>query len=74
MEEPLYTFTMDGLDPKQEVVRFEGVEEISRLYRFEITVPVGDPSLALLDAVGQPCVRTMQIGEAPRHVHGIGLD
>jgi len=73
MSQPLYTFTADALSDPVEVVRFEGVEEISRLFRFEITIATSNPSLSFDDLVGTPGQLTLQIGKEPRHVHGIIL-
>ncbi len=73
MSQPLYTFTADALSDPVEVVRFQGVEEISRLFRFEITIATGNQSLPFDDLVGTPGQLTLQVGEEPRHVHGIIL-
>ncbi len=73
MSQPLYTFTADALSDPVEVVRFEGVEEISTLFRFEITIATSNPNLAFDDLVGAPGQLTLQVGDEPRYVHGLVL-
>lgn len=69
----LYTLTIDGVSQDLHVIRFHGREALSELFRFEIDVASSDANIAPSSVIGRPGLLTMQIGDEPRHVHGMVL-
>ncbi len=67
----MHTFEVDGLSTELRVMRFEGHEALSQLYRFDVTLACEDPALAFADLVGKPCVLTFKVDDEPRFAHGI---
>lgn len=67
-------FESKALEPDTfKVVRFEGVEEISRCYRFEIELVSDHADIDLAAVLGQPAHLALQRGDdgEPRKLHGI---
>jgi type VI secretion system secreted protein VgrG len=66
-----FILACEGLPPGARVVAFEGVEEISTTYRYEVDILV-DPDADLSDAVGSAATLTIG-GDASRStvVHGV---
>jgi type VI secretion system secreted protein VgrG len=67
----MHSFEVDGLSTELRVMRFEGHEALSQLYRFDITLACEDPALAFADLVGKPAVLTFKVDDEPRYAHGI---
>jgi type VI secretion system secreted protein VgrG len=65
-----FTFEVEGLDEELRVVRFQGSEAISQLFRFELTVAAESPDVNFEDVVNQPALLTVE-GDSPRYVNGI---
>jgi len=65
-----FTFEVEGLDEELRVVRFQGSEGISQLFRFELTVAAESADLKFEDVVNQPAVLAVE-GDGTRHVNGI---
>jgi type VI secretion system secreted protein VgrG len=65
-----FTFEVEGLDEELRVVRFQGSEAVSQLFRFELTVAAESPDLKFDDVVNQPALLTVE-GDGTRHVNGI---
>lgn len=66
-----YTFAVDGLDGDLAVLRFDGVEGLSRPYRFDIELTSHDPDIVFEDVVGKNAVLQWITADEPRCVHGI---
>jgi type VI secretion system secreted protein VgrG len=66
-----HTFHVEGLHDTLRVARFEGEEEISRLFRFDITVLCETRELDFREVVGRRAELVMCLGTMPRRVHGI---
>ncbi|MFO0757423.1 MAG: type VI secretion system tip protein TssI/VgrG [Byssovorax sp.] len=67
----MHTFKVSGVSSELRVMRFEGFEALSQLYRFDVTVACEDPAIAFTDVVGKNATLTFQVDDEPRHVHGI---
>ena len=62
----MHTFKVDGLSSELRVMRFEGHEAISQLYRFDITVACEDLALAFAKRAGATGVLTYHAVDAAR--------
>jgi type VI secretion system secreted protein VgrG len=71
-----FSFTVDGLSTELRVASFRGVQELSSLYRFEITLYTEEAEVAFADVLGRPAVLTINNADdsGPRHIHGIVAD
>ncbi|WP_437578495.1 type VI secretion system Vgr family protein [Sorangium sp. So ce887] len=67
----MHTFQIEGVGEDLRVVRFEGQEAVSELFRFDITLVSRAGDLALDGAVGKRASLTFSVSEDVRHVHGI---
>ncbi|WP_437498731.1 type VI secretion system Vgr family protein [Sorangium sp. So ce1099] len=67
----MHLFQIDGLEPELRVSRFEGREGISELFHFDVLVASQDKDIAFADVVGKQARLTWQVGEQPRHLHGV---
>lgn len=54
-----------------DVLRFTGIEGISRLYQFELDLVSASPGIALGSMIRKPVTLSIVGREADRHVHGI---
>ena len=67
-----FKFEIQGLGTTTWVVRLEGEEAISELFRFELTLTSEDPQIPFADVIGMPALLTLATdGSEPRYVHGI---
>ncbi|XXT15187.1 type VI secretion system tip protein TssI/VgrG [Sorangium sp. So ce429] len=67
----MHLFQIDGLEHELRVSRFEGREGISELFHFDVLVASQDKDIAFADVVGKLARLTWQVGEQPRHLHGV---
>ncbi|WP_437585664.1 type VI secretion system Vgr family protein [Sorangium sp. So ce1000] len=67
----MHSFQVDGLEHELRVTRFEGREGISELFHFDVLVACAERDLAFADVVGKPALLTWQVGDLPRHLHGV---
>jgi type VI secretion system VgrG family protein len=71
-ERKRFTFVCQGLpEDTFSVVRFKGVEGISRLYEFDITLVSDDPEINLQKVLQNPATLTILGGGQDRPIHGI---
>jgi type VI secretion system secreted protein VgrG len=73
------TFKVQGLSDVLRVATFRGVEDLSSLYRYELSLFTEEAEVSFADVLGRPAVLTMVITQngvesAPRHIHGIIAD
>ena len=68
-----FTFTINGVDQPLKVVRFQGAEGLSKLFRYQLELAFEDPELDFAAIVGQGALLTLynEHEEVERHVHGI---
>ena len=67
-----FLFEINGLSQTLRVVRFEGQEGLSELFRFEVIVACEDDAVGFDGVLGQPALLTMVADEGePRYVHGL---
>jgi type VI secretion system secreted protein VgrG len=64
------SFKVQGLSSKLYVVKLEGEEAISDLFRFDFTLSSDDAQIALSDVVGKPATLTFH-DDKQRHVNGV---
>jgi type VI secretion system secreted protein VgrG len=67
----MHTFSIDGLNDKLHVMRFDGHEGMSQLFEFDVLVGCTAGDLAFDHVVGKSAVLTFRAGDEPRHVHGM---
>lgn len=65
-----FTFEVEGLDEELRVVRFQGSEAVSQLFRFELTVAAETADLEFGDVVNHAALLTVE-GDSPRYVNCI---
>jgi type VI secretion system secreted protein VgrG len=65
----LFTLDIGGVDADIRVVRFNGQEGISDLFRFRLEI--AGPYLDIADLVDKPALVTIQGLETPRFIHGV---
>jgi len=65
-----FTFEVEGLDDDLRVVRFQGSEAVSQLFRFDLTVATESADLEFGDVVNKAALLTID-GDSPRHIKGI---
>ncbi|SEL27748.1 type VI secretion system secreted protein VgrG [Stigmatella aurantiaca] len=70
-ETPLFLFEIAGLSEKLKVVRFSGVEGMSRLFEFQVEIACENQDLDFSQVVGKPGRLKLAGERAPRHVEGI---
>lgn len=66
-----FTLSVDKLSPQLRVVRFEGHEAISSLFRFHLTLASTEKQIKLEDVVGKSASLRLQSPHGTRKVHGI---
>lgn len=66
-----FTFAVAGLDQDLRVVRFEGSEGLSQLFRFHLELAVDDGELDFAAVVGKPGLLTMYGVQGERYVNGL---
>ena len=66
-------FSVQGLELAQDfhVLAFQGEEEISRLYRFDVVLAADTADVAFNRVVGRMAVLTLSGNSGARHVHGL---
>ena len=70
-----YHFESPALPPEVfEVARFKGIEEISRLYRYELELVSTDPSVEFSSIVGQPATFIIMRGDEAESIFGMIVD
>jgi type VI secretion system secreted protein VgrG len=67
----MHSFQVDGSNLDLRIVRFDGTEGLSELYRFDVVVTTSDRSIAPSSVLGSRALLTMTAGESVRHEHGI---
>ncbi|MFT3775074.1 MAG: type VI secretion system tip protein TssI/VgrG [Minicystis sp.] len=71
MGDARFSFSIDGLSQPLHVAGLEGREDLSDLFRFDLTLASADDALALADVVGRTGVLRIEGQKQPRFVHGI---
>src|SRR5882724_963585 len=71
MDQPFFTFKIDGLSSNIDATRFSGTEGMSELFEFEIDLVSEDGAIEFDDVVGKPALLTMESSDGPRYVHGM---
>lgn len=67
-----YLFEAEALpEDTFQVVRFAGMEELSQLFRFELTLVSDDPNVNFADVVNKPATFTLMRGPEQVPVHGL---
>ncbi len=67
-----FTFEGGGLGPPDlEVVRFDGNEGVSELFRFDVEMVSRDPDVDIDAMLGANAVLTLSLPEGERKIHGI---
>lgn len=66
-----FTIAVDGLDAELAVLRFDGVEGMSRPFRFDVELTCRDPDIAFEDVVGKSAELQWITSDEPRIVNGI---
>ncbi|MFQ5570023.1 MAG: type VI secretion system Vgr family protein [Rhodothermales bacterium] len=70
-----YYFECSALPPEVfQVASFEGIEEISGLYRFTLELISTDPIVDFAQVVNQPAVFIMMRGDEPTYINGLVVD
>ncbi len=68
----VFQFSCSAFDADTfEVIAFEGTEEISRPYRFEIDLVAGNPDLDLEQLLFSTATLTLEKGDHERKIHGV---
>ncbi len=67
----MHSLQIEGSDLEQRVVRFQGIEGISRLFRFEVTFVAHESGVALADLVGKKVTLGFRVGDDERFLNGI---
>jgi len=74
MSSILFELEIDGLSEPLKVSRFNGFEQLSSLYRFDILFVCEQRELDFSDIIGKSARLTIKRGDSVRHVHGIISD
>ncbi len=68
----IFSFESAGLDAAAfRVLRFTGVEEVSRLFRFDLELSSADRSLPFAGIIGKPATLTITRSAEPAVIHGM---
>ena len=67
----LVTFQVDGLGKDLHVLAFQGDEEVSRLFSFNLALASPDSSIDFEKVVGKACALTLDGEHGVRHFHGM---
>jgi type VI secretion system secreted protein VgrG len=65
------SFEVEGPRKPLQLVRLEGTEGVSRLFRFDLELAHEDPDLSFADVIGKPALVTLSRDGRERYIHGM---
>ena len=67
----LVTFTVEGLSEDLHVLAFQGDEEVSRLFAFNLVLASPDSAIDFAKVIGKPCALALKGEHGTRYFHGM---